>query len=437
MKFFYNNTCGVSEKELAQTAEKLLPYLEHLNQVAQQGGYEAQEASINLSPDAALLDRVEALAAKKSGPKLKYIVVAGIGGSNLGTKALYDALFGYFDLLEPARFPKMLFADTNDPKHVGLLGKFLSEKVQNPQEVLVAAISKSGGTTETAANMEILTAGLLKSFPNALERLVAITDDGSNFWQAAQSAGADVLGIPAKVGGRYSVLSAAGLFPLAACGINIAELLAGARQMRELCLNQKPQNNPAALSASILYLNNQKGRSINDNFVFHPELESLGKWYRQLMGESLGKELNQSGEVVHAGLTPTVSVGSTDLHSVGQLYLGGPLDKITTFISAEARPTEPAVPQAQIFSGLVNGIAGKPLSEIMSAILSGVKIAYQKKGLPFMEVILPEISESSLGEFFQFKMLEIMYLGKLLNVNAFDQPNVESYKIETKRILQG
>jgi glucose-6-phosphate isomerase len=224
-----------------------------------------------------------------------------------------------------------------------------------------------------------------------------------------------------------------GLFPLLTAGINATRLREGAHAMLDACIHTE---NLAASSAAVLSLQQSKGLHINDNFFFHPELESVGKWYRQLMGESVGKEQSTKGDVVHAGLTPTVSLGSTDLHSVGQLYLGGPRDKLTTFVSTH-RSDDIVVPSDRLFPELVPMISGKPAARIMSAILEGTKIAYRKAGLPFMTVTLDAVDEYALGEFLQFKMLEMMYLGQLLNVNAFDQPNVESYKVETKRLLEG
>ena len=154
------------------------------------------------------------------------------------------------------------------------------------------------------------------------------------------------------------------------------------------------------------------------------------------MGESIGKEHDREGEVVHTGLTPTVSIGSTDLHSVGQLYLGGPRDKITTFIYSTDAEEKVRVPKKRSFPSVVEMINGKSTHDIMGAILEGAKIAYNKNELPFMEIELEGITPYELGAFMQFKMIEMMYLGILLNVNPFDQPNVESYKVETKQLLE-
>ncbi len=408
-------------------------YTTHLRQVIASGNYESAESSLNVPKDATLIPEIKALAAQKVSPNLKYSIVVGIGGSNLGTKAVYDAIFGYRDLMEPERFPKMLFAETTDPEWLVSVQQLLSQ-LQSADEVLVTVISKSGGTTETLANFEIIAAALSAKFGDISDRIVAITDEGSNLWESAGVQNVARLSLPKQVGGRYSVLSAVGLFPLQTVGIDVESLQRGAVQIVDTCLSQEGPN-IALESAQTLAAHLQKGFRINDNFLFHPELESLGKWYRQLMGESVGKEHSLTGETLHTGITPTVSLGSTDLHSVGQLYLGGPKDKITTFISSQ-KSTDVTVPQKRFFPDLVPMITGKTAQDIMTAILDGVQIAYQKAELPYMHVTLDAIDEQSLGAFLQFKMLEMMYLGQLLNVNSFDQPNVESYKIETKQLLE-
>jgi len=154
------------------------------------------------------------------------------------------------------------------------------------------------------------------------------------------------------------------------------------------------------------------------------------------MAESLGKEFNKKGETVNIGITPVISMGSTDLHSMAQLYLGGPYDKFTMFLSVENSNSHVNVPTLKGYSKLVYGIQGKSLESIMSAIMEGTKAAFRKGKRPFMEVKLPCKSEYYIGQFLQFKMIETIYLGFLLGVNPFDQPNVESYKEETRKILQ-
>jgi glucose-6-phosphate isomerase len=319
----------------------------------------------------------------------------------------------------------MIFLDTQD-ESVLFHALELINSLTSKDEILVNALSKSGGTTETMSNLEVIIDVLKKKFGDVMDRIVFTTDDGSKMHEIAKTKGIDVLTIPKTVGGRFSVLSAVGLFPFVMAGFNVKAILTGAQKMRDLCLTDDPTN-PAILSASLLYYHATHGKNIHDLFTFLPQLESLGKWYRQLMGESLGKD--------EVGLTPTVSVGSTDLHSVGQLYLGGPKDKITTFLYTSDSKYDVSVPEQAEFD-LVDGIQGKKISHIMHAIVEGTKIAYKNQSLPFMEVVLDTVSEETLGEFVQFKMMEMMYLGHLMKINAFDQPHVELYKKETRRILQ-
>ncbi len=438
MLFHYQSSCLLEKKFINATFSQLSDYLAHLNKVAESGSYNFPESSINLPADENLLQTVIETAKRFGGKKIKYIIDIGIGGSNLGTKAIYDALVGFYDNLEVGRYPKIFFADTTNPVFLSKLVCLIESQVQSPEEIVVNAISKSGGTTETTANMEIILQAVRNKFGNdGLKRVVVTSGEGSKFWQGAKSNGVETLALPDTVGGRYSVFSTVGLFPLAVAGFDITALLEGALSVRAQCLLKEVEKNPAIMSAIFLYVHAKEGRVINDNFVFNQELESVGKWYRQLMGESIGKEHDLDGKVVHAGITPTVSVGSTDLHSVGQLYLGGPRDKTTTFISAAKNSADVQIPSSPLMPGLVDSIYGKNASDIMRAILTGVKEAYKKQRLPFVEVQLEEISEYSLGEFLQYKMIEMMYLGKLLNVNTFDQPHVELYKIETKKVLEG
>lgn len=433
MQFICNQNAQVTSEEIFSGVNKLKDYRFHLQKVAQTNDYNFLESSINLPFDEEVYHQVIQLNQKMVTKNLKYIVVIGIGGSNLGTKAVYDTRFGYFDMLEPERLPKMIFMDTLDAEFASRLNAFLQNGVSSKEEILINIVTKSGGTTETIANAEFLIQSLQEKFAHILERVVVTTDKDSVLYHLAQNKNIELLTLPSLVGGRYSVLSTVGLFPLLAAGIDIFALRSGAKNMREKCLNEDVKNNPAMLSAIVIYTNYLKGKIINDSFFFYPAFESLGKWYRQLMAESLGKEKDKNGATVFTGITPNVSIGSTDLHSMGQLYVGGPKDKFTLFVSVKSGSVK--TPEKQIFPGLISGIVNKPFDEIMQAILSGVSSAYSKQNLPFMEVALDDLTERSLGEFLQFKMMEIMYLGYLMNVNAFDQPNVELYKQVTKKIL--
>ncbi len=411
MKLVTKNSL-ITSKEINVVTKKVALYLRDLKK--------HPAAFMEILNDHDLLAEVKKIA--RIHGNVKYIFVIGIGGSNLGAKAIYDALLGYHDPYEPTRAPKMLFADTTDPKIIDTQITFL--KKQKLEDVLFVVISKSGGTTETVVNAEIL---LRVHHPK--NRVVVITDQDSPLWQEAQKNKFTLLAIPPSLGGRFSVLSAVGLLPLAVAGIDITELQRGALEMNKLCTLTDPAKNPALTFASILYAHYKAGKPTNVLFLFHSELASLGAWYRQLVAESLGKNSQ--------GFMPDVAIGSTDLHSLGQLYFDGPRDKVTTFIYSGEILGAPRVPNKTIFGALSRSLTGKSVAEIMDAILTGTKIAYTKQGLPFMEIELPHLDAKNLGSFMQFKMMETIFLAKLMNVNAFDQPAVELYKEETRRILQG
>ncbi len=444
MELHYKDSARIDESVLKETARQLEPYRDYLNKILSREEYDAPECSVNLPIDQQMIPVVKVVKKSKVSKKLKYILVIGIGGSNLGTKAIYDAIYGFTDVIDHKRFPRLIFLETTDPEYLRRLKNFLGFEIKHPEEILLNIISKSGTTTETIANAEIIISALKEKFDlKAIEeRIVITTDENSKLWNMAKEKNITSLPIPEVVGGRYSVFSPVGLFPIHAIGQDIESLCEGASTMRKNCIENEFDLNPALISATLLFLNAKAGgvppgreKTINDNFFFAPQLESLGKWYRQLMGESIGKETDSEGNVVHAGITPTVSIGSTDLHSVGQLYLGGPLDKFTTFVSARNVEDPMPLPKEFAVSELTKSLENKSAKDIMEAILEGTKMAYSKKELPFMEIVMPDISPFALGEFLQFKMIEMMYLGKLMNVNTFDQPNVELYKIETRKIL--
>jgi len=435
MQLIFNNATTYQADAIAAAAVPLIPYVAEVAAVARAGGYTVPESSINLPVDDQLLQTVETLVMSLVTPTLRYIFVVGIGGSNLGTKAIYDAMFGYQDIAATNR-PQLIFVDTTSATHLQFYIQQIISALQQSDEYLVFTISKSGGTTETLANTEILLAALHAQVGDPAPRTIVVTDEDSDFCRAAEHAGMQYLTIPPLVGGRYSVLTAVGLAPLLALGVDVAALRQGAADMRTSCLETEVAQNPAVQGAAFLAHARQAGYVIHDTFVFNSELESLGKWYRQLLGESIGKAHDVHGTVVHQGITPTVSVGSTDLHSVGQLYLGGPKDKVTAFVTSQVGSDTLVVPAERVFPGVVPMIDGQSPSSIMAAILGGVTVAYNDAELPFVEIQLAGSTPYELGAFMQYKMFETMYLGRLLAVNPFDQPNVESYKRITKSLLE-
>ncbi len=424
----------ISTHEQRIVFEVLAPEIERVAQ-ALSHAYATEYAAINLPTDTALHDHIASVIVQKRSLRPTMMIVVGIGGSDLGIRAVHYAINGilYNETLPDMR---LYFVDTTDTDTIVSVSKLMTKELQNNHAIIVTIISKSGTTTETIANADILLALLHTYAPErAHEYVVVITDRNSSLAAYAFEKRYTLLEIPTHVGGRYSVLSAVGLFPLGMIGIDIKQLCAGAAAMRDACISYDIEQNNAALKAILMYAHYHDDIRIHNMFLFDPSLESLGKWYRQLLAESIGKEYNRSEQVVHAGILPTVSVGSTDLHSVGQLYLAGPHDAFTTFIIANPRTSASMVGYDKQLTTLIPHIAGKSLEKITRAIAYGTQRAYRIQNLPFITLEIPEKSAWFIGQFLQASIMEIIYLGYLLDVNPFDQPQVELYKHETREIL--
>lgn len=377
-------------------------------------------------------DTVVSLVERKKKLNPVVILVIGIGGSHLGAAACYQACAPD----QSAAHPPLMFVDTVDPDFVSAALEQVQAILHAGKAVLINIITRSGSTLETIANAELFVALIKQFYPtNYYDYLVIITEKDSPLWHYAQKASVDCLEIPPAVGGRFSVFTPVGLFPLALGGVNTRDLLAGAQQVVDHCLAQDNAHNPAAVSAALLFLQYKKKVMQHDTFFFALALEGVGRWYRQLLAESIGKEKNKDGQIVNVGITPTVSLGTTDLHSVGQLYLGGPFNRFTTFVSYQSYDHPLPIPQVREFGALSAAVADKSLAVVYQSILQGVQQAYKNAERPFMSIVLPQKSAVYVGQFMQYAMMQVCYLGFLLDVDPFDQPEVERYKIETKKIL--
>lgn len=436
MKLSWQETAHIPETSLSSYQATLTPYTETLKAVFQSGAYEASESSINLPFDGALLQSVEEAKARLLTPELRFVVVIGIGGSSLGTRAIYDALLGFADVIDTTRAPRCIFLETFDPAFLSALTTTL-KSVSSSREFAIVIVSKSGATTETIANAAALFQNIAPQFQDIFSRTAVITNADSPLARVGNKSGAVVLSIPQVVGGRYSVFSAVGLLPLALLGVDIEALRLGAGEVVSAALEGVDRSSEEG--ASILAYHHDAGRRIHDLFLFSPRLESLGKWYRQLLAESIGKERTLPEGVAHIGFTPTVSIGTTDFHSSLQLYLAGPRDKVTTFVYALENPAYDAVEHlhsAPPFLTISPHLSERTLSEIAGVALRDVKQAYEEQQLSYLSLELTDITAHELGAFMQYSMLQTMYLGNLLNVNAFDQPAVEAYKANARGLLR-
>jgi len=423
----------VSSDAIHSLQKKLAPHIITLAEARTQS-YNTEYASINIPFDSAMHVQIKKTIAAKKNLNPSLLIVIGIGGSNLGTMAVLQALYGrLYNEQEP--HTRVHFADTVDTEYIQDIVLLTKKELHKGGVVLLNVITKSGTTIETIAHFTLFLDILRAFYPDDYHKYIVITTDADSPLHAcALSKNITCLEVPQKVGGRYSVFSAVGLFPLGLLGIDIDELINGAQQAVTDCTHPK-EYNIAAHSASVRYQQYMHGIHINDLFLFSVDLENIGKWYRQLMGESIGKEKNIHGEKVEVGITPTVSLGTADLHSVAQLYLGGPRDKLAVFVSVQKTPSHYYIPTHKECSALDVGIYGKSIAAINHAILTGVCDAYDKTERPYMQLIIQEKTAFYVGQLLQYMMIEMMYLGYLFEVNPFDQPQVELYKQKTRKIL--
>ena len=422
MQFSYKETSGIKESEINKSAKTLSPYLDQLTAAAKDTAYSTPEACLALVNDNELLNQINELVQKKKTPHLHEVMVVGIGGSSLGSCAVYRAL----RISPPARGGvggggsgiNLSFYDTVDNHQLIQAIETIRRVAAEGRQVILNIISKSGTTLETLANARVLLKVLQEVSPDWKNQVVITSEPESKLTAWAKEQGIDCLPNPKNVGGRFSVMSAVGLFPLAMAGVDISSLHDGGKEV---------DYSLACQSAAVIYANYKAGKIMHDLFLFDKDLEDLGKWHRQLVGESLGK----SGQ----GITPLVSIGSADLHSMFQLYISGPKDKFTSFVTIDRGEHVKVEEFEPGFDALAPDITKKTLTDIMTAIVAGVKEAYKKHDLPYVEFHFEAPTEKEFGRFLQFKLVEVMCLAKLMGVDAFGQSSVEEYKKITEKLL--
>ena len=320
--------------------------------------------------------------------KYKNIVVIGVGGSILGTKTIYS----FFK----DKIKKNLFFFDNLDRHLHLQFK----RLKNLKNSCFIIISKSGNTLETLTNLNLIfSKSLLKG------KLVIISEiKNSSLMNIANKYNAEVIKYRNFISGRYSVLSEVGMFPAALMNLNISKF----KNLRKL-IHNKYFISSLINSVSSIYTLNQQGVKNSVVLNYDSRLNDLCLWYQQLVGESLGKK--------GKGVTPIVSTCPKDHHSLLQLYLDGPKDKFFTFFNSFANRS-------------------KKVKSILNAQCEATKSIFKKKKIPYRHFIFKKNDESELGSIFTFFILETILLGRLMNINPYDQPAVEEVKIETKKFLR-
>ncbi len=368
------------------------------------------------TPDA-LLDDINATAAQLR-KDCDYVVAIGIGGSYLGAKAVIEALSDAFAAYRDKKEPMVLFAGQNiGEDYLYELKDFLKDK-----RFGIVVISKSGTTTEPAIAFRMLKEQLEKQVgkAEAAKRIVAITDAKRGaLRQLATEEGYKTYVIEDNVGGRFSVLTPVGLLPIAVAGYDIKALVNGARVM-EAATNEASMENPAfkyALTRNALY---RAGKKTEILVNYNPKLHYFGEWWKQLYGESEGKD--------HKGIFPAAVDNSTDLHSMGQWIQEGERTIFETVVSVLEQHHTEVIPSDEANLDGLNYIAGKRVDEVNKMAELGTRIAHVDGDVPNMLVTVPALTEQYLGELIYFFEKACGISGYLLGVNPFNQPGVEAYK---------
>ncbi|MDE5810106.1 MAG: glucose-6-phosphate isomerase, partial [Muribaculaceae bacterium] len=346
-------------------------------------------------------------------------VAVGIGGSYLGAKAVIEALSDSFASLKPqTEWPRVVFAGQNiGEDYLAELKDYLSDK-----KFGIIVISKSGTTTEPAIAFrilkEMLEAKLGKA--EAAKRIVAITDAKKGaLRQLATEEGYKTFVIEDNVGGRFSVLTPVGLLPIAVAGYDIEQLVKGARDMEEATRKAEEDNIAMqyAMTRNALY---EAGKKIEILVNYNPKLHYFGEWWKQLYGESEGKD--------HKGIFPAAVDNSTDLHSMGQWIQDGERTIFETVISVESSERETIIPNDSANLDGLNYIAGKHVDQVNKMAELGTRIAHVDGGVPNIQITIPALKEVYLGQLIYFFEKACGISGYILDVNPFNQPGVEAYK---------
>jgi glucose-6-phosphate isomerase len=377
--------------------------------------------------DEQLLTSIEANAKAIKDIADIYIVI-GIGGSYLGARAIIEALKHTFDALkDDNKYPFIVYAGHN------ISEDYMSEllEILDKKDYALTVISKSGTTTEPAVAFRILKNHLEHKYgkENASKRIIAVTDkEKGALKKLSNDEGYQTYVVPDDVGGRYSVLTPVGLLPIAVAGFDIRQLIEGAKNMQSHILNNTAINdNPACLYAALRNALYAKGKVIEIMVNYQPNLLYITEWWKQLYGESEGKE--------NKGIFPAGVSFTTDLHSMGQYIQDGIRNIFETVLSVDNPHKNLKVPFDKDDLDGLNFIAGKRIHEVNKMAELGTMLAHVDGGVPNIKITLPEINEYNLGELIYFYEFACGLSGYLLDVNPFDQPGVEAYKTNMFALL--
>ncbi len=434
------NKHGLSTKNLKSQAKLIKPYLKKI-EARDQGFY-------RIIDDKKIIIEIENFAKKAEG-KYDNIIVLGIGGSALGTICLQQSLKHLFENNHKAPLskhvldcdrggvggfvPHLHIIDNIDPELISAINDIINYK-----KTLFIVVTKSGSTPETLAQYFYFRDKTDKAKLDAKKHFVFITDPKKGFLkEIGNKEKIPCFDVPENVGGRFSVLTAVGLLPAKLIGIDIKKLIKGAQKMRDLFLSENFEQNLPFQMATIQYLLSQKGKTINVLIPYSSRLIKFADWYRQLLAESIGKELNNKGEKVNIGITPINALGATDQHSQSQLYMEGPNDKLLIFIKIKKQGATIKVPSPLDKGDLgdLSYLQNLTFNTLLHTEMQGTIDALTKQDRPNITLEIDKVDEENLGTLFMLFEATTAFLGEFFDINAFDQPGVELSKILTKKLL--
>jgi glucose-6-phosphate isomerase len=430
IKLYYKNVTaeilcdehGITDSQLKTLAEKTTPLISQLNKERKAGKTPYRDLPYNEKT----VQKIKELTAQFKN-RCENLVVLGIGGSALGNIALQTALNPYMHNLDDSQRtgPRLFVFDNIDPPQLASFLDWVGDKLD---KTVFNVISKSGQTAETAAQFLIIRKMLQDALgPKALKNHVVATTDlkQGTLRKIADDLTLRCLEVPEGVGGRFSVLSAVGLFSAAMCGIDIDSLLEGARDIDARVSSEDFYKNPAAINAAINYHFYNTGKKISVMFPYSYALYGLADWYRQLWAESLGKANDLKGAEVHIGPTPVKALGATDQHSQVQLYREGPNDKLFTFLQVNNFHQDLKIGPAPDCAPELGLLAGKDLSTLLASEKTATEFALLQSKRPCLTVLFPEVNAYTVGQFIYLYEVTTSLAGALFGIDPYDQPAVE------------
>lgn len=371
-------------------------------------------------------DKEEFARIKKAAAKIQsdseILIVIGIGGSYLGARAAIEALrHSFYNVIpkEQRKTPQIFFAGNN------ISSTYLEHllEVVGDRDFSINIISKSGTTTEPAIAFRLFKRFLIEKYgeKEAAKRIYATTDKARGALKnLADAEGYETFVVPDDVGGRFSVLTAVGLLPIAVSGADIDKLMEGAAYSRDFCLTQPFEQNYALQYAAIRNILLEKGKTMEILANYTPSVHYIGEWWKQLFGESEGKD--------GMGLFPTACDFTTDLHSLGQFIQDGTKNHIETVLDVQNPRRKIIMEQEDNDLDGMNYLAGRTVDFINRQAMMGTILAHVDGQIPNLKITIPHMDEYCLGELFYFFEFACGVSGYVLGVNPFNQPGVESYK---------